>query len=134
MELKLKKLFMASFHPCKVFVNEQILQLDNNLASDLNSNQKNEIYVKSYWFKSNKVMLENDHKSCIATIDLIIGLKTWISVLAVFFGLLLLNYYLCNELISKVITLFGIFWIIFQIYIYTLGRKKYLKLKVEYID
>lgn len=135
MNLKIIKMPMASLHPCKVFINDKQVKIDNNLNVNLSLiNSKKEIYLKSYWFKSNKIEIEKNHSLGIIYLDIIIGFKKWLVLMFIFFGLFFLNNIYECELFNNLLVYFSIILILFFLYIYTIGYKNYLKIKIEYLD
>lgn len=134
MNLKVVKSNLIDFHPYSIMINDEKYNLENNFNKTLNQNTQNVVFVKTYWFKTNKIVLDNNHKNCTLIIDFIVKTKIWVLLMLMFFLLIILNFIIKNYFLNKLTVCFSIIWMLFQLYIYTFGHKKYIKLRVEYSD
>lgn len=134
MKLAIDKSPILNFHSFRLFLNEKEFKVENNFTKELNDNITNEIYVKSYWFKSNQLILNNNHEKCIISINLIVNPKIWLFILISFIISIVISFIINNEFVWKLSAIFGLTWLMFQVYIYTFGYKKYIKINATYID
>ena len=131
MLLKFIKSNNIDFHNYSIFLNNEKVNLDNNIVLNSEDNL-NTFFVKTYWFKTKEYSLLANHNQCIVKIENLLPKKYFLIIILIFAFLIALSVVIDTQLIWNITAGYSSLWLIFQLYIYTIGKKNYIKVNIEY--
>ena len=112
-----------------VYVNNIKNKLGNSLIIQ-NEDEKCEFYVKTFWAKS-KLYKLNSSEYYEISIRNLISKKIYIIFLISFFVLLFSALYFDSSFVWNIIATISVLYLTFQLCIYTIGSKYFIKVDIE---
>lgn len=112
-----------------VYINDKKTKLDNSIIIQ-NDDKTCEFYVKTFWSKS-KLYEFKAEGSYIVSIGNVLTKNILVTFFVSFFLLLFNALYFDNSFTWNLLATVSFLFLIFQLYIYTLGSKYFIKIDIQ---
>ena len=133
MKVTFKRANSIDYHNYCIYINDEQYTLNDELNLILDASN-NSFYIKTYWFKTQIYELDLLHNECVINIEFIISKRQYFILMALFAIFITLSIAINNYAIWTVTACLSSLWLLFQIYIYSIGYKKYIKTNIKYLD
>lgn len=120
-------------HPYTAFFNKKKVKLGKSTTLDINENN-NVFYVKTYWFKTKEFKLNTKNNKCTVKVENILKKHIHLLIVGILISLITVSIYTDNDLMWDITLAISILWLIFQISMYTIFRRKYISVNIEYYN